>query len=61
MCIAGAMSMTVLRLMLVTIIQRYQLRAAAPQPEAEGPRPFGRAGDLPVVLTERAAAHSAAR
>jgi cytochrome P450 len=60
-CIAGAMSMVILRLMLVTIIQRYQLRATAPHPEAEGPRQSDRADDLPVVLKERAAVHSAAQ
>jgi len=54
MCIAGAMSMVILRLALVSIIQHYQLRAAAPQPEAEGPRPSDRAGDLPVVIVDRA-------
>jgi cytochrome P450 len=61
MCIAGAMSTVILRLMLVTIMQRYQLRAVAPQAEAEGPRPSDRAGEMPVLLVDRATVHSAAR
>jgi cytochrome P450 len=61
MCIAGAMSTVILRLMLVTIIQRFQLRAGVPQPQAEGPRPFEPAGNLAVVLEDRDTVHSAAR
>lgn len=51
-CIASAMSMVMLRLMLVTITQRHRPRAAE-SGHAAAARPFNRADDLPVVLESR--------
>jgi cytochrome P450 len=58
-CMAGAMSLVILQLMLVTILQQYRLRTANPGLDAEA-RPFNVTGALPIVLEYRADACGAA-
>ncbi len=57
-CLAGALSSTVLKIMLVTIMQRFRPQLAEPATAGE-PRPFDR-GDVPIVLEPRGVSRGAA-